>query len=124
MALKISSNFFGILLTILLIKVMSDKNILLAVGISALVSQMLYLGLTFIIRIKDLCWNPPFSLLKKIVIAILISSLALLVGNSVLLQAIMFIIAYIIILYLLNSILNKTIVEVKKYGTNITVLMC
>lgn len=111
MALKISSNFFGILLTILLIKVMSDKNILLAVGISALVSQMLYLGLTFIIRIKDLCWNPPFSLLKKIVIAILISSLALLVGNSVLLQAIMFIIAYIIILYLLNSILNKTIVR-------------
>lgn len=82
MIIKISSNVAGILLTILLIKIWDHKDLLLAVGVSALVSQLLYFSLTLIVRIKNLTWIPPYKILFKAGVAVLFGYLSLLVSGN------------------------------------------
>lgn len=64
----LSSGLAGIILNILLI----PKAGIIGLGIATLVSQLLYLGLSLVIRVKNLYWLPPFQTIKKCFISILI----------------------------------------------------
>jgi|GEM_PF-526718 len=64
--IKLASGFIGLALSIILI----PKYGILAVGISTLASNFVYLILTLIIRVRDLAYVPPYKTIAKVVLAI------------------------------------------------------
>jgi O-antigen/teichoic acid export membrane protein len=71
MALRLVSGFLGIILNILIL----PKFGLWAVGLSALVSQLLYLLLSCIIKIKGINWHFPIKPVLKAFIALIFCSI-------------------------------------------------
>jgi len=78
MNIRLASGFSGILLNIALI----PKLGLLGIGIATIVSNFLYLLLSFIIRIDDLIWEMPYkSIIKSSIILILCLGMSILLRN-------------------------------------------
>ncbi|OGI00698.1 MAG: hypothetical protein A2Y25_11525 [Candidatus Melainabacteria bacterium GWF2_37_15] len=118
MIIKISSNLAGIILLILLVKFLEEKDILWAVGVSALVSQLIYFGLTLIIRIRgirDIVWVPPYRTLAKVITAILASYIVLFfssefvhsLSHTVIIQSILFVCMYACCNFVFNRVIAK-----------------
>ena len=83
MIIRLVSGFFGILLNVLLL----PKFGLWAVGFSALASQLLYLLLSCVIKIKSINWTFPTKAVLKgfsaVVICFVVSLLARKIIHSV-----------------------------------------
>lgn len=79
--IKLVPSILGLIMMVLLIKYNSDKA-LLYVGISTLLSQVLYLLLSLVIKIKGLEWIPPYKAILKCFVAIIIAFAGLTLFNN------------------------------------------